>query len=226
MTRCTPALRFGGIPRICGLPVPPLPAFGIALFALSACSSATIPSPEEAARSYAEAAASGDAQAIYGMMTEEARAAYGRNGVERAMADAKKELAARGKEFSEKPLESEARALLVYDDGETAVLSLDTDGFRVSAAGALPAGATTPQQALGELRRALSRRSYALLLGVLSDGSKARFEERLRSLVEALEDPSSTRVEVIGDRATVRLERGHQVTLRREQGVWRVEDFQ
>jgi hypothetical protein len=46
----------------------------------------------------------------------------------------------------------------------------------------------------------------------------------LRSLTQALAEPATLDVRVQGDRADVDLGEGHFVTLRREQGAWRVED--
>jgi hypothetical protein len=50
-------------------------------------------------------------------------------------------------------------------------------------------------------------------------------EGDIRALVEGLEDPRSLDVRVKGDRADVELPGGHSVSLKREGGVWRVEDL-
>jgi len=63
------------------------------------------------------------------------------------------------------------------------------------------------------------------LLGVLSLEHEARSRGDLRSLVEGLENPETLDVKVSGDNAVVVVPGGHQVKLRREAGVWRVQDF-
>ena len=50
-------------------------------------------------------------------------------------------------------------------------------------------------------------------------------EDDMRSLVEGLEEPDGLDVEVTGDSAIVNVPGGHLVRLRREGGVWHVEDF-
>jgi hypothetical protein len=50
-------------------------------------------------------------------------------------------------------------------------------------------------------------------------------ENDLAALVEGLEDPQTLQVEEKGDRATVQLPDGHVVELKREDGVWKVENF-
>lgn len=192
---------------------------------VSACAAERMPDPRDAARAYARAAARGDAEALHGMMTSEGRQSYGREGVERLVAETRPELEKRSRSLSKGPLQAEARAELGYADGEVAVLELEEGTFRVGSAATLPAGATTPQQALAELRRALAQRSYPALARVLADGNRRHMEDQLGSLVRSLEDPHALDVLVQGDRATVTLAEGHLVSLRREHGVWKVEDF-
>lgn len=189
------------------------------------CAPRTMPDPRDAARAYAAAAEHGDADALYALMTREARQAYGQEGVRSLVADARGELRQRGRSLRQGPLEAEAQAELVYLDGEVVRLHLEQGTFRVGAAGSLPAGAATPSQALVELRLALARRSYPALARVLGQTSRMHLEDQLGSLVRSLEHPESADIAVQGDRATVSLPEGHQVTLRREQGVWKVEDF-
>jgi hypothetical protein len=119
----------------------------------------------------------------------------------------------------------EARARVRFADGEAATLDVEDGAFRVEAAYALPAGARTPADALAELRRVLARRSYAGLVRVLTERARSALEADLRSLVEGLESPEGLQVDVTGDTATAEVPGGHEVKLKREGGVWRVEDF-
>lgn len=159
------------------------------------------------------------------MMTRSAQRTYGRAGVRRLVAEARPELGRRATSLEQSTHEVEAAAELAYGDGEVAVLTLEQGTFFVSSAAGLPSGAATPSQALAELRRALAGRSYPALARVLSQGSRHHMEDQLSSLVRSLEFPESADVAVQGDRATVTLPEGHVVTLRRERGVWKVEDF-
>jgi hypothetical protein len=71
----------------------------------------------------------------------------------------------------------------------------------------------------------LARRSYAGLMRVLSPATRAAVENDVRSFVDGLSDTGSLPVQVTGDAALVSVPGGHQVKLKREGGVWRVEDF-
>ena len=120
----------------------------------------------------------------------------------------------------------EATARLRYADGEEAALELRDGRYWVTAAGALPGGARTPEEALEQLRRVLARRSYAGLMRVLSPATRASIENDLRALVDGLDEPGT--LPGAGERRHARsctVPGGHQVKLRREGGVWRVDDF-
>jgi hypothetical protein len=201
-------------------------AFTLALSA-TACASPTLPDPREAVRVYAEAAARGDADAIYDLLSEKGRTALSRDEVRRRVAEERAELADQARSVTAPGVVVRTRARVRYPDGEYATLDLDERerAFRISAADALPAGARTPEQALEQLRRVLARRSYAGLMRVLSPATRSAIESDLRSLVEGLEQPEGLEVTIAGDSATVQIPGGHEVKLRREAGVWRVEDF-
>jgi hypothetical protein len=197
----------------------------LALALLVGCGSTALPDPREAARDYARAARAGDVDALHGMMTERSQRALGKDGVRRSVEDARAELDEQARRLAEPTTRVEQAARVRYGDGEEVVLALEDGAFRISSADALPAGARTPNQALEQLRKVLARRSYAGLMRVLSQETRDAIERDLRGLVEALEHPEALDVKVQGDTASVLLDGGHRVRLRREGGRWSVEDF-
>jgi hypothetical protein len=199
-----------------------LPVLGCGL----GCGVARLPDPRGAVSAYAEAAARGDADAIYEMMSDKGRRALSRDEVRRMVADEKAELTDQSKAVTSAGVVVRARARVRFADGEDATLVVDDTGeFRIATADALPAGARTPEQALEQLRRVLARRSYAGLMRVLSPATRSAIESDLRGLVIGLDHPEGLEVNVAGDAATVQIPGGHEVKLRREAGVWHVEDF-
>lgn len=196
-----------------------------ALAAASAGCASRLPDPRAAAEEYGRAAERGDADAIYAMLTTSARRERSRDDVARLVREQRAELAEQGKELTATDLHVEGLARLRYEDGEEAQLALRDGRFWVTAAGAVPGGSRTPEQALEQLRRVLARRSYAGLMRVLTPSTREAIERDVRSLVAGLERPDTLEVEVAGDAATVDVPGGHSVKLKREGGVWRVEDF-
>lgn len=207
-----------------------LPASGalaaLAMVALAAlgCQRPRVADPQAAARAYAAAAQRGDGEAIYAMLSERSQRELGPEGTKRLVAEARRELQAQGAALSRPGVVVEAAAVVRFEDGEQAQLELEDGAFYVVSAGVLPSAPRTPAQALGDLRQALSRRSYGALLRVLSVETRGALESDVRALVRGLADPETLDVELRGEDAEVELPGGHVVKLKRESGVWRVED--
>ncbi len=197
----------------------------LTLTLLAGCASARVPDPNDAVHAYADAAIRGDADALYSMMTTTSRQTRSRSAMKQIVYDQRGELAEQGRDLRAPDVRIEATARLRYADGEEAALELRDGRYWVTAAEALPGGARTPEEALDQLRRVLARRSYPGLMRVLSPATRAAVENDVRALVEGLSEPASLPVQVNGDAAVIPVPGGHQVRLRREAGVWRVDDF-
>ena len=196
-----------------------------AMLILPACTGHAVPDPKSAADDYAAAASRGDADAIYEMMTTSAQKSRSRDDVRRLVKEQRGELSEQAKLVTARDARVEATARLRYEDGEEAQLELRDGRFWITSSGALPGGSRTPEQALDQLRRVLARRSYAGLMRVLTPSTRAAIEQDLRSLVSGLERPETLHVQVTGDTAVVTVPAGHTVKLKRDGGVWRVDDF-
>jgi len=159
------------------------------------------------------------------MMTSSAQKERSREEVRALVADQRGELAEEGRSLAAKDVRAEATARLRFADGEEAALDLRDGRFYVTSAGALPGGARTPEEALDQLRRVLARRSYAGLMRVLTPATRAAIDRDLRALVAGLDHPETLPVVVTGDAATIAVPGGHHVRLKRESGVWRIDDF-
>jgi hypothetical protein len=189
------------------------------------CAKPRVADPMPAVRAYAVAAQRGDAEALYAMLSARSRRDLGLDGTRRLVAETRNELRQSAEALSEPGVEVEAVAEVRYDDGERASLELEDGVFKIAAADALPSAPRTPVEALGALRKALARRSYAALVRVLSTETGSALESDWDAMVRGLEDPETLDVRVQGDRAEVELSGGHVVKLRRELGVWRIEDL-
>jgi hypothetical protein len=167
----------------------------------------------------------GHADVLYAMMTTSSKRALSLDDVRRIVADERTELAEQGKAMTATEVNVSATARMRYADGEEAALELRSGRFRVAAAGAIPGGGVTPEEALDQLRRVLARRSYAGLMRVLSPATRTAIEHDLRNLVDGLDRPGTLPAQVSGDAAVVQVPGGHQVKLKRTDGIWRIEDF-
>jgi hypothetical protein len=189
------------------------------------CAEDRLPDPKLAAAQYAEAARSGDSERVYALLSHEAQRDFGRQGTRALVQQAQVELRQQGAALLAPGAQLQASAEIRFEDGESALFDLEDGAFRLSSLGTVPSRARSPAQALGDFRRALARRSYAAILGVLSLETREALEGDLKSLVEGLENPETLDVKVSGDNAVVDVPGGHQVKLQREGGVWRIQDF-
>jgi hypothetical protein len=193
--------------------------------AAAGCAPRSVPDPQTAVRAYADAAARGDADALYGLLTTKSRLELSLDQVKAIVADERPELAEQAHDIQHGETRIDASAQLRFPDGEEATLDLHDGRYGVTSAGALPGGGRTPQETLDQLRRVLARRSYDGLMRVLSTATRSAIETDVRGLVEGLSDPDALLVRVTGDEARVPVAGGHTVTLKREAGIWRVQNF-
>ncbi len=185
----------------------------------------SLPDPRAAARAYAEAAEHADADAIYAMLSTSSRQARSLSEVRDIVSTERRELAQQAQQIATPASRVNATARFRYADGEVATVELYDGRYWVSAAGMVPGAGRTPEETLDTLRRVLARRSYAGLLRILSPATRAAIERDLRALVLGLSDPDALPLRMTDDRATVTVPGGHQVTLRREDGLWKIDDF-
>jgi hypothetical protein len=190
-----------------------------------ACASRQVPDPRATVRLWSEALERGDSNTVYALLDESSQQALGREGVTQVLTRDRQELllAARAAGADNARLETVAR--VSFEDDRSALLVLEDGQFKLAAAAALPARADTPEDALRELRDVLERRSFAGLLRVLTEDASQTLSGHLEGVVEALGDPGTVQIEVDGRRATARLPGGHTVTMEREDGAWRIRDF-
>lgn len=193
---------------------------------LLGCGAGSVPDPREAGDRYAEAIRQKDARALHELLDAESQRALGQAQVERLLRDSARELERRAQLLGGADREVSAHAALRFSDGEVVTLKLEGGEFRISSASAFPSGASTPAQALHELRAALARQSYPALLQVLSDDTRGALERQVLELIRDLEHPETLDIAVDGDSATVTTPAGHRVELINEGGVWRVRDFE
>ncbi len=211
---------------------------------LGGCAGSSLPSPEEAARAYADAAKRGDSAMLHEMLSEQGRRALAPEEVARIVVDQRAELAARAAaveaavpsgESGSAPVAPsspivpiapiEVTAAVSLEGGETATFVVRGDRALIRSLPSFAVRPTTPAEALVALREALETRSFVSLLLVLSRRSARALGEELTSLLRGLERPEELEVDIRGDSATVEVPGGHAVKLRLEDGAWRVEDF-
>ena len=153
--------------------------------------------PSRVIRSYGDALVSGDAEASWRLLDEDAR--RGRTVEEHAalVEQNGEELREQGRSLSRAAGSDavSAHARVVLGSGETVLLVLEEDGWRIDGGVMDAAGLATPLDAVAALRRALMRRDLRGVERVLSRQTRAEWEEEVRRVVESTEDGDDLEVE-------------------------------
>ncbi len=195
------------------------------LIAAGGCAArAPAPNPSSVLAAWSSAIAHDDARAAWRLLSRDQRARMPedeflvrwRNTVEERQSQAARFKAASN--FTE-------HAKITAGDGSTAALALEAGQWRPTAARATEPGASTPEEALGRFLHALEQRNFDALLGLLSDPLRGLVERELSERVQHLKQALGQPVAVDGDVARVHYEPRFHVDLKRENGVWRVADF-
>jgi hypothetical protein len=185
---------------------------------------ARVPDPTRTTQRFAAALRANEADAAYGLLDPELQSAIDRQRFLQLWHENQGELAAIGERMQRTPGPGAARAQLALDDGERVVLVLEDGRWRI-AGGVFDAQTlVTPVDAVLELRRALRRQSLPGLLRVLARERRAAWLAAFEKSVEQTADPLDLRIEVHDDEATVHLNGGGEIHLRREAGQWHVWD--
>lgn len=198
---------------------------GLSMFAALACAGQSVTPPRPMLDELKTAVERKDSAALHALLDTEARRASSPQEVERLLSESRAELLERARAFTSDSARVTTTAVVRYPDGGSATLRFEDGRFRI-ASGATLAGASTPVEALGELRSALVTRNTSALERVLTDDTRVSLARQLDGLVLGLEQPETLHVERRGETARVSIPGGHWVELRREDGVWRVRDFE
>lgn len=121
-----------------------------------------------------------------------------------------------------------ARAELVLADGPKTNLVRERDGWRLETPLIARIDAESPSDALRLFARAIDDRSVSELLGVLTSSRRDDVRRALDRFSAGLRAHVGDALDVNGDRATLSWHDGehrYRVTLKRENGEWRIDDF-
>jgi hypothetical protein len=111
-------------------------------------------------------------------------------------------------------------------DGRAWPLARDPDGWRLSATRPLEPGGDTPEDALRRLVAAVEARDFDALVGLLAEPLRQTLEQALSDRLGRLKSAlNRAAIESSGSHARVRYDTRYHLDLVRENGRWRVADF-
>ncbi len=197
--------------------------FAFAVGLLAGCQPST--GVASAVDDYRQAIETKDAAQLHRMLTQADQVRMAKEDIGEKLHDQSKEMAGLARALRT-PVAVEVHAHLTYVNGAVSEMVWEDGRFRLMSLGGLPAGATTPEDALADLRGVLLARSYPALLRALTAESRRSIDSDLAALAKGLESPSAVNVQRMGDRAVATTPSGHTIRLRKELEGWKIEDFE
>jgi hypothetical protein len=120
---------------------------------------------------------------------------------------------------------AEERATGLWADGAEAKLVRETAGWRMSTARITSSGAASPEDAILRFTAALERHDLDGLLDLIGDPLRTQVERELMERLQRLKGALHKEIQVNDNRARLRLDERYYLDLTRENGRWRVSDF-
>lgn len=223
---------------------PVLAAVMVALGA-SGCASSVQQGPSSTLQAYARAIRERKVEQAYAMLSTEARRSISLEAFRRMVLENPADAEEMARALARPASDPIVTATVTTAQGDELVLVYEHGAWKLDTESVDFYGQATPRQAIRSFLRAFERKRYDLLMRFVPDAKKAadeRFpaldEARLRESWEGPQREEMERitqgikaalaqstVEEANDRATMSYGVGGTVQLIREQGVWKIEDF-
>jgi hypothetical protein len=187
--------------------------------------------PATAARAWLDAEAHDDPKAAYELLASSVKKQVPFETFRREWQEAKIERKRQGDSLGaalREGVQHGERGKLLLGDGKSTQLVHEVNGWRLEAPLLSLARASTPQEALRLFASALEARSFDGVMRVLTSTRRDGLRQVIDGFVSGLKVHVGESVEVTGDRATLIWSDGRRrwkVTLKKEEGEWRVDDF-
>jgi hypothetical protein len=209
----------------------------LSALAICGCPGPAAETPEGTVAAFASALRDGRTGDAYSLMSESYRRRVSREEFERYFREYPTEVRQTGRALSARRGRAEQEASVQYGEGETLRLVREGGDWRVATDVVDFYDQSSPRAALRAFVRAMERRRYDVVLGLVPEADREGMtEERMREAWEgegredverllanlraSLENP----IEEVGDRATMAYADRFRVQFVREDGLWRIED--
>jgi hypothetical protein len=200
-------------------------ALGASLLGVGCCAE-SLPEPETALRTWA-AQLETEAPPAMELASKAALSRFGRMGVEARLTSERSELVALLRESTAVGATVTLRVHWRLKDGRTLSFSRAGAGsWTLEAPPGLRGAPTTVEDFAREWGALMVQSDFSALTGLLVDKQRDQLEAMRSALAEELKEFSACEVKEQGDTAVISTPRGYVLRLRRQGGVWRLEELQ
>ncbi len=201
---------------------------------------AKTPNPREALDRYTTALSEGRLRDAYALLSDEAKKSVSYEAFERMARENPEEIRALVAALERPTSPPYVTARVTTEDGDTLLLIYEDGAWRVDASAVDLYGQATPEQAVGSFVRAYENSRYDILMRFVPKADREGLDEqKLRAAWEGEQKAEmdqltqvlaaalpTAQIELLGDRATLAYGTSGTVELIREDGAWKIEDFQ
>lgn len=195
--------------------------------------------PREALLGYANAVRDGRLEDAYALLSAEAKKELSYEAFRRMVTENPQEMQELAAGLTRPSGAPEATATVTTPDGQTLLLILEDDNWRIAASAIDLYSQVEPRVAVASFVRAFDNRRYDILMRFVPDEKREGLDtqalrrawegeqkEEMTHIVRALDAALPTaRVERLGDRATMAYGAAGTVELVQEHGLWKIEDI-
>jgi hypothetical protein len=202
----------------------------VGLLALSACGAHGAtggPGPSTAVEAWRDAVARDDPKAAYGLLAPEMKKKLSYAEFERRWKETKAERERQAGALGAESGDADATAEITLPDGQKAALERDKGFWRMRQPLIRSTHASKPAEALRLFADALEQRNFYDVMRLMTSTRKDGLDDFLDTFVRGLRDHAAKEITISDDRAVIEWREGSKtwkVTLRKEDGEWRVDD--
>lgn len=193
---------------------------------LAGCAHPTLPHPDSALLGFASAETRDDPHAAYLLLSAAVRSQLSEAKFTDEWRDSAAERVAHAKALEAAATKRRWKETSqVRSDPWVASLVRDPNGWRLLIPRRTQLGAATPEDAVRRLALALESHDLDALLQLLADPLKTVVEHELADRLARLHGAAGKIISVEGDHARVRFDQRYHLDLVKENGQWRIADF-
>ena len=197
------------------------------VFSLSvSCRPAQLVSPKSATLAYAEAIERQDVDALWELMSIEARQALSKADLKGLLLLHRAELKARARAIRKSQSAAHSQAIVLLDQGQQVELKEQEGRFVITADPLLVLVADTPIKAIERFRIALEARDLEQLFAGFAPSQRDELSLGLESLERALSELEFALVDINGTKSTVTFPGGTVIHLQQSSENWLITEIQ
>ncbi len=197
----------------------------LALLGATGCKSRPPECPRQTLQRYLEAVRQNNPKAAYELLGKETRERVTLEEFQRRWGSAGGELKEQANNI-ERSLKKSAKITARFSSakGKTR-LAYDSAGWRITGGIELGGGGATPRETVLALVKAAERRDYLAIKRLVSKAVAHAFEQEIEKRIDKIKKAlKKTRIKIFDKRASLRY-RGYKLEIVKEDGQWRVADF-